>query len=140
MALARGTGKHAAARVERRLKVLFVDDDPDVLEGLERIFRRERAHWELRFARNGTAALEELRRETADVLVTDLRMPVMDGAALLAAVRLEFPKTMRIVLSGETDSSLFERAWPASHMMVAKPCEHRCLRDAIARVVELAAA
>jgi CheY-like chemotaxis protein len=129
----------ATDKAETRVRVLFVDDEPDVLKALERIFRRERAHWDVRFACSGTAALEELRREGVDVVVSDLRMPVMDGAAFLAAVRSEFPKTIRIVLSGFADAQLLERAWPSSHMMLTKPCEHRSIRDAIVRLVDLAA-
>ena len=136
MVRAKGTKQVAA---EQRIRVLFVDDEPEILEALERIFRRERGHWDLRFAQSGSDALEELRREGVDVVVSDLRMPVMDGATFLAAVRAEFPKTIRIVLSESSDSQLFERAWPSSHMMLTKSCEHRSLRDAIARLVDVAA-
>jgi YesN/AraC family two-component response regulator len=116
-------------------RILFVDDEPDVLSAFRRIFHRERPVWEMVFASSGEAALEEMRRSPADVVVSDLRMPSMDGADLMQVLRREFPKTMRIVLSGYADSELFERAWPMAHLMLTKPCEHKQLRDAIARMV-----
>lgn len=120
-----------------RVRVLFVDDEVEILEGLRRIFRRE--GWDMVFATSGTGALEELRRQKFDVVVSDLRMPGMDGAVLLARIKAEFPKTVRIVLSGYADSELFERAWPISHLMLTKPCEHSALRHAINRMSILAA-
>jgi len=120
-----------------RVRVLFVDDEVEILEGLRRIFRRE--SWDMVFATSGAGALEELRRQKFDVVVSDLRMPRMDGAALLGQIKAEFPKTVRIVLSGYADSELFARAWPISHLMLTKPCEHNALRHAINRMSMLAA-
>lgn len=122
---------------EVRVKVLFVDDEVEILEGLRRVFRRE--GWDMVFATSGQGALDELRRQKFDVVVSDLRMPGMDGAALLGQIKVEFPRVLRIVLSGYADSELFERAWPISHLMLTKPCEHSALRHAISRMVALAA-
>jgi CheY-like chemotaxis protein len=117
-------------------RILFVDDEPEMLAAFERLFRRERPGWEMIFCGSGEAALAELRRAPVDVVVSDLRMPVMDGATLMAAIRAEFPRTKRIVLSGYADSELFERAWPISHLMLTKPCEHKSLRDAIVGMLD----
>ena len=68
-------------------KLLFVDDEPKVLEGLRRMLRPLRDEWDMAFARGGPEALQLLGRDAFDVVVTDMRMPDMDGAELLAQVR-----------------------------------------------------
>jgi DNA-binding NtrC family response regulator len=121
--------------MQQRARILFVDDEPDVLDGLQRSLRRERPKWDMHFANSGAMTLDLLRVQPADIVVSDLRMPGMDGAVLLGHIKREFPRTMRIVLSGYADSELFERAWPLAHLMLTKPCEHHALRAAIARMV-----
>ncbi len=68
-------------------RIVFVDDEPRVLEGLQRMLRGERHRWQMSFAVGGPAALETLATEPFDVIVTDMRMPIMDGAMLLKEVR-----------------------------------------------------
>lgn len=121
--------------MDQRPRILFVDDEPDILTAMQRLFRRDRPMWDMVFASSGAAAMEALRGAAFAVIVSDLRMPGMDGAELLGAVRSLFPETLRIVLSGYADSELFARAWPLSHLMLSKPCEHHKLRDAIAQMV-----
>ena len=120
---------------ERPLRILVVDDDADLLTSLRLVFRRERPRWDMTFVTSGGAALAELRRMPCDVVVSDLGMPDMDGAALLEQVRAEFPATIRIVMSGTSDAEMLERAWRRSHVMVNKSAQHQVLRDAIARAV-----
>ncbi len=69
------------------LRVLFVDDEPRVLAALQRMLQGRRPGWALRFAGGGAQALDLLADQPVDVVVSDLRMPGMDGAELLAAVR-----------------------------------------------------
>ena len=66
------------------MRVLFVDDEPRVLDGLRRMLRTKRDQWQMRFVASGAEALAALAGEPADVLITDMRMPEMDGAARLA--------------------------------------------------------
>ena len=120
---------------QRPLRILVVDDDRDLLASLRLVFERERPRWDMTFVSSGGDALAELRRRACDVVVTDLGMPDMDGAALLSAVRVEFPRTVRIVMSGTADAEELERAWRISHVMVNKTARHQVLRDAIARAV-----
>jgi CheY-like chemotaxis protein len=72
-------------------RILFVDDESRILEGLQRMLRPQRQHWEMAFASSGEAALKLLEERPFDVIVSDMRMPVMDGAALLTHVRDRFP-------------------------------------------------
>jgi CheY-like chemotaxis protein len=61
-------------------RVLFVDDEPNILEGLRRMLRPLRQEWDMEFVNGGAEALEVLARAPVDVLVSDMRMPGMDGA------------------------------------------------------------
>ena len=81
--------------------VLFVDDDETILRSLERGFLDE-LYIQL-FARSGQEALEILKKKEVHVIVTDMRMPGMDGLELLRIVRETYPNIVMIVLSGYTD-------------------------------------
>ena len=118
-------------------RILFVDDEPRILDGLRRMLHDERAHWDLRFATSGTAALAELAREPADVVVTDMRMPGMDGAELLARVATVAPDAIRIVLSGQTDDVASTRTVPVAHQFLTKPCQAQVLREVVERACAL---
>lgn len=105
------------------LRVLFVDDEQRILDGLRRSLRKYRNEWTMRFVSSGAKALDELARESADVVVSDMRMPGMDGAELLARVRRNYPRTVRIILSGHSDLELVLRSVGPSHQYLTKPCD-----------------
>ncbi len=115
----------------RRRRILFVDDEEDVLQALRDLLRRMRASWEMVFANSGQAALAELDKGPFDVVISDMRMPGMDGAELLARVRERHPGTARIILSGYSDPAALLRAGPAAHQVLTKPCEVDRLKGAI---------
>src|SRR5918912_3063921 len=119
------------------MRVLFVDDEPRVLDGLRRMLRTKRHQWQMRFAASGAEALAVLAGEPADVLVTDMRMPEMDGAALLAQVRERYPRIVRMVLSGHSDRDASMRALEVAHQFLNKPCDAATLTDTIERAVAL---
>src|ERR1017187_3520493 len=81
-------------------RILFVDDEPILLDGLRRMLLPHRARWETMFAGGGDAALRMLEACPCDVVVTDLRMPGMDGVQFLERVRDRFPGIVRIILVG----------------------------------------
>ncbi len=118
-------------------RILFVDDEAQILDGLRCSLRRQRNEWDMVFAPGAEAALEEIRTRPFDVVVSDMRMPGMDGAALLTRVREEFPSTIRIILSGHSDRDAVLRALPVCHQFLAKPCEPATLKGTIERVVGL---
>ena len=72
-------------------RIIFVDDEVKILEGLQRMLRPQRHTWEMAFAPSGQAALQMMEAAPFDVIVSDMRMPGMDGAALLKAVREKYP-------------------------------------------------
>jgi HD-like signal output (HDOD) protein len=118
-------------------RILFVDDEQNVLDGLQNLLRKQRRQWDMVFALGGRAALEELGRGAFDVVVSDMRMPGMDGAELLTRVREEQPGAARIVLSGHAESEAVVRALPVAHQFLGKPCDAETLRIAVERTCEL---
>ncbi len=92
--------------VEKRT-VLFVDDDEIILRSIKRGFLDEQ--YNQLFAKSGNEALEILQREEVHIIVTDMRMPGMDGLELLKIVRETYPHIVKIVLSGYTDMSAFQQ-------------------------------
>ncbi len=111
--------------------MLFVDDDPAVLDGLRRLLRPLRDHWELEFASGGQAGLEALDQTPPDVLVTDIRMPGVDGITLLQHAAENHPNVVRIVLSGHTEREEFLRRRMVAHRFLTKPCRPKDLEDAV---------
>jgi HD-like signal output (HDOD) protein len=120
-------------------RVLFVDDEPRVLQGLRQILRGKRKAWDMVFAEGGPAALVELERNTFDAVVSDMRMPNVDGAELLRRVRDLQPGALRVVLSGQMDESAAVRAAATAHRFLAKPCDSEALIATLARALELRA-
>lgn len=104
-------------------EILFVDDEADVLRGLRRSLRTYRDQWSLRFVEGGAEALNAMKEKPADIVVTDMRMPDVDGATLLTTLADEWPFTARIVLSGQADSLAVKKVVGCSHQFLAKPCD-----------------
>jgi HD-like signal output (HDOD) protein len=118
-------------------RVLFVDDEPKILEGLQRMLRSMRNEWEMEFAIGGPAALELLNAGSFDVIVTDMRMPAMDGAQLLAQVREFHPQIVRIVLSGHSDQEMILSSVGPAHQYLSKPCDAELLKETVRRACAL---
>jgi putative nucleotidyltransferase with HDIG domain len=120
----------AATSVPKR--ILFVDDDQALLDGLRDALRPHRRRWAMSFVISGEEALARLEADPHDVVISDLRMPGMDGASLLELVRDRCPAAVRIVLSGQAEMRVVARAAAAAHRLIAKPCDTQDL----ARVIE----
>jgi HD-like signal output (HDOD) protein len=118
-------------------RLLFVDDEPAILSGLKNVFHANRKRWHMRFACGGAEALEQLAAEPADVVITDMRMPDMDGLELLRRVQRIQPLAARIVLSGYADLLVVSQASAVAHQYLLKPCDPEVLSGAIERAIEL---
>jgi HD-like signal output (HDOD) protein/CheY-like chemotaxis protein len=112
-------------------RILFVDDEPHLLDALRRMLRPQRNEWQMSFAGNGREALDLLAAQPFDVLVTDMRMPEMDGAELLEAVQKLHPGVVRIVLSGHVELEAAMRAASVAHQFLSKPCDPAELCSAV---------
>jgi HD-like signal output (HDOD) protein len=89
------------------------------------------------FCESGAAALSHLADHRVDVVITDMRMPGMNGAELLTRVRDLYPETVRLILSGHSDQELTLRAVGPAHRYLAKPCDPAALTAAIVSSLEL---
>lgn len=121
-------------------RVLFVDDELQVLEGIEDMLRARRTGWQMEFALGGAEALERLAAAPFDAVVSDMRMPGMSGAELLERVRRGWPAAVRIILSGYADIGSALRAVPVAHEFLSKPCGPDALHEAVERATQLQAA
>lgn len=108
--------------MEASTRILFVDDEPRVLEGLRDLLRRQRKIWDMHFAVGGAEAIKCLDAHSYDVIVSDAKMPQIDGVAVLKYAREHRPEAVRIVLSGEAGENLALRLSPHAHQSLAKPC------------------
>ena len=118
-------------------RVLFVDDEANVLDGLRRMLRPLRGEWDMRFAGSGADALVAMAAEPVDVLVSDMRMPGMDGDELFLTVRRLYPLTVRIVLTGECTREAMMRLVQLAHRVFTKPCKPEELQTAVRRACSL---
>lgn len=115
------------------LNVLFVDDDPLILQGLQRMLRPMRKEWSMTFVESGAKALQAMVNATFDVVVSDMRMPGMNGAELLTEIKRDYPRTVRLILSGHADKELILQCVGTAHQFLLKPCDPDAIRAAIAR-------
>ncbi len=118
-------------------KILFVDDEPNVLEGLERMLFPMQQEWYIAFAGGGQEALDLMEQQSFDVIVTDMRMPGMDGASLLTEVKGRYPDTVRFVLSGQSDKKTTYRSVGLAHQFMAKPCNPKALKAHVDSAIAL---
>lgn len=118
-------------------RILFVDDEPKLLDGLRRMLRPLRHEWDMCFADGGRPALEQLAGSAFDVVVTDMRMPGMDGASLLTEVMDRYPATVRIILSGQCDRATVLKAVGPAHQFLTKPCDPERLKATVGRACQL---
>lgn len=118
-------------------KLLIVEDEEYTRQGLKQLpFWTEFGIDEIVTANNGLQGLEAVRIFQPDILITDVKMPVMDGVALSNAVHEDFPKTKIIFLSGYDDKQFLKNAIKVSACdYILKPVDHAALRTCVANVV-----
>jgi len=126
-------GHTASATVRREVpaRILCVDDEPNVLEGLRLHLER---HYRVSTATSGAEALELLDRDGPyAVVISDMRMPSMDGAAFLGQVRQRFPDTVRLLLTGHADVNSAVAAVNEGQIFrfLTKPCPPAALLSAV---------
>ncbi len=105
-----------------RTRVLIVDDEVTLLRLMKLGMRSMAGEWDLHFAENGESALKLIGEKPFDVVITDMRMPGMNGAQLLNHVLREHPRTVRIILSGYADLNEVMNCVGLTHQFLNKPC------------------
>jgi DNA-binding NtrC family response regulator len=122
---------------QMKKQVLFVDDEPNILEGYQRMLRPLRGEWDTHYAMSGTEALEMMNAIPIDLIIADIRMPEMDGVELLGVVMKHHPNTIRMVFSGNADSELTMKAADVADKFISKPCDPETLRSIVGRALNL---
>lgn len=117
--------------------IVFVDDEPELLDGLRVRLRKHRHDWDMQFLLSGDEAIRLFEQRPIDLLVSDVRMPGMDGGQLLTHVKERWPTTMRIIVSGYSDPVQAVRLTSLAHQYVAKPCDEHQLENIIERCFNL---
>ncbi|EKD87752.1 MAG: Response regulator receiver modulated metal dependent phosphohydrolase [uncultured bacterium] len=116
-------------------KVLLVDDNPNVLYSFKRTLHSVSNQWIILTAESAADALEIISRESVDIIISDLRMPIMDGVTLLGIVANQSPSTLRIAITGDADPVLCQQATLVAHQFIAKPIEPQELTRIINQAV-----
>jgi HD-like signal output (HDOD) protein/ActR/RegA family two-component response regulator len=111
--------------------ILFVDDEPNILKGVTRLLRPKRSEWAFHTCERGTEALEWLSDNPCDLVISDVKMPGMNGIEFLRKVRSTFPDKVRLILSGQVDKDSITDSIGIVHQYLSKPCAydelHSCL-------------
>ncbi len=115
-------------------KVLFVDDEIEVLDGLRNSMRKYRSYWDCSFVVEAASALDLLQTQKFDIIISDMRMPSMDGAELLLRVQKLYPSMARIILSGYADKDAMLRAHSVAHVVISKPYDSKSLHEILLKI------
>ena len=122
---------------KKKRRILFVDDEPLVLKGLQRTLRKMRQEWDMTFVASGREALNILGKKPMDVIVSDLQMPEMDGGRLLVEVKKQHPHVVRIILSGQLNQEMTLKSVRLAHQNLSKPCDAQVLKHTLAKLFAL---
>jgi HD-like signal output (HDOD) protein/ActR/RegA family two-component response regulator len=117
--------------------IVFVDDERELLDGLRARLYKHRNDWKMQFVVSGEEAIALFEKEPVDLIVSDVRMPGMDGGHLLSTVKQRWPTTTRIIISGYSDPTQALRLASLAHQYLAKPCEERQVENVIERCFHL---
>lgn len=111
--------------------ILFVDDDANVLSSLERVFFDMTDDWDLHFYNNASSALELMKENPIDLVISDMKMPDMSGAEFLNTIKQNYPMTIRFILSGYTDKNMILDTVGPADQFFSKPCDPKLLKRSI---------
>ena len=117
-------------------RIIFVDDDPMLLASTRRQLRRKLPDCELLFFEKASEALESMATEPADVVLSDLRMPEIDGAELLSRVAELYPDTIRLAWTGQSELKQLNKVFETAHQIFSKPCPTDALLEKVTTAIE----
>lgn len=126
-----------STNVRPQQKIMFVDDEADLISALRRTLRSNKLPFDIEFFTKPQSAIERLKESYFDVIVSDMRMPGMDGSVFLREASAITPNSARFVLSGQADHDAIVRALPYTHQYVAKPCNVASLVERLWFVLKL---
>lgn len=117
--------------------ILFVDDEINILNGFRRMLHSKKNEWHMVFVLSGAEALKILEDTVFDVVVSDMLMPSMDGVKLLNAIKIKYPGTTRIALSGYCNTQMILDSIKATHLFISKPTDFKTLSCSIERCLSI---
>lgn len=117
--------------------ILFVDDEPLVLESIREISHLFDSDWQIKYASSGRETLSLLKKDPVDIVVVDMHMPDYDGLRLLAYIRDHYPFITRIAMSGFASYETAMQAANTSHQFLHKPIEADRLANILKRSITL---
>ena len=118
-------------------RILFIDDEPMILNGLRRVVMCLTGDWEAEFATSGIEAMELMIKQPFDVVISDMRMPGMDGADVMKETMRLNPHSVRIILSGQSEQDAILRCVGVTHQFLSKPCNADILQATVSRACSL---
>ena len=120
-----------------KYSILFIDDEPNLLNGLQRLLRSKQGQWDMMFINSPTKAAALIEQQSFDIVVSDMRMPEMDGASLLSLVEKKSPGAVRVILSGHVEEKSIFRSVSSAHYHLSKPCNPTMIISIMDRVMAL---
>jgi HD-like signal output (HDOD) protein len=114
-------------------KILFVDDEPNILQSLKRGLRSMQYKWDMYFVLNGNDAISLMEEQNFDVILTKIILPDMPDNQLLKIVSEKYPNVARVILSGCTDQKIILKSLKYSHQFLAKPSNEKLIITAITK-------
>jgi YesN/AraC family two-component response regulator len=117
--------------------ILIVDDDDNLISGLKRSFRKKSEAWDIQYAKSAKEAVSLLELNKYDLIITDYKMPGMDGLDLLILVKEKYASVKRILLTGQSENEIFETSKDIAHVYLSKPCPADSIIEAIEKTLNL---
>jgi putative nucleotidyltransferase with HDIG domain len=119
-----------------KTNILLVDDEPRVLQALQRMLHFKHQEWNLEFADSSPRALALMAKMSFRIVVSDLLMPGMDGVQFLEEVRRLYPQTARLIFCWRAERQSLPRAFGTAHQFLFKPCEPAVLVQTLTRLLD----
>ncbi len=118
-------------------KIIFVDDEIKIIDGLKRMLHPMRKEWDMEFVDSGQKALDLFEKNHYDIIVSDMRMPETDGLTLLTKIAAKYPDTVRIILSGFADKNIIMNSVGVAHQYLAKPTQPDIIKNTVERILRV---
>jgi putative nucleotidyltransferase with HDIG domain len=121
----------------KKRTVLFVDDELKILKGLRRMLYPLHNDWDIVYVESGAGALQIIEQNQPAVLISDMRMPGMNGLELMEIVRKQYPAVIRVMLTGQPDKNLYCEVMSICHYFLWKPTSFEVFEALLGRIKEL---
>jgi DNA-binding NarL/FixJ family response regulator len=118
------------------IAIIIVDDDENLISGLKRSLRDKSDVWDIQYAKSAKDAVALLASKKYDLIVTDYKMPGMDGLDLLIHVKESYPQMKRVLLTGQSENEVFETSKDIAHVYLSKPCPAVDIIQAIEKIMK----